>query len=246
MKISQFQTVNTVRVFANRDFPALLRGDAGSIISWNEDWNPARPAFFAACIVLGSGLYGAAMGWWHSPQQGMYVAVKFPLILLLTAVGNALINSLLALQLGLNISFRQSFAAILMSFAITASILGAFAPILGFMVWNLPAMSNGENTRIGYDAILVMHVSIIAFAGSAGNARLFQLLSRLGGSPGVGCRVLFAWLAANLFLGAQLSWVLRPFVGSPGLPVEFIRPNALHGNFYESLFRSVLHVLHHN
>jgi LmbE family N-acetylglucosaminyl deacetylase len=39
----------------------------------------------------------------------------------------------------------------------------------------------------------------------------------------VAWRVISAWLAANLFLGSQLSWILRPFIGSPGLPVEFLR-----------------------
>jgi len=52
--------------------------------------------------------------------------------------------------------------------------------------------------------------------------------------------VLYAWQAGNLFLGSQLSWILRPFIGLPSLPVEFLRTNALHGNFYENVLRSVL------
>jgi hypothetical protein len=47
---------------------------------------------------------------------------------------------------------------------------------------------------------------------------------------------MLAWLAANLFLGAQISWLLRPFVGAPELPVEFLRSNAFQGNFYETVF----------
>jgi hypothetical protein len=54
--------------------------------------------------------------------------------------------------------------------------------------------------------------------------------------------VLFAWLAGNLFLGSQLSWILRPFIGQPSLPVEFFRTTALHGNFYENVFRAVLQI----
>jgi hypothetical protein len=56
-------------------------------------------------------------------------------------------------------------------------------------------------------------------------------------------RVLFAWLAGNLFLGSQLSWILRPFIGSPTLPVEFLRDAAFNGNFYETVFRSALRLL---
>ena len=78
----------------------------------------------ARCLSSsGAGLYGAAMGWWRDPQQALYVAVKFPLIILLTTPGNALLNAMLAPLLGLNIPLRQSCSAILMSFTVTAAIL---------------------------------------------------------------------------------------------------------------------------
>ena len=56
-------------------------------------------------------------------------------------------------------------------------------------------------------------------------------------------RVLFAWLAGNLVFGSQLSWILRPFIGSPALPVQFLRLDAFNGNFFETLFHSVRHLL---
>jgi hypothetical protein len=194
-------------------------------------------------IVAGAGLYGAAMGWWRDPQQALYVALKFPLIILLTTGGNALLNAMLAPLLGLNLRFRESCSAILMSFAITAAILGAFSPLMAFMVWNAPPMSPQAVSGPGYNLIKLSHVAIIAFAGVTGNARLFQLLAQLGGNRTVARRVLFAWLAVNLFLGSQLSWILRPFIGSPLLPVEFFRTAALHGNFYENVFHSLLQIL---
>ncbi|MGD0168062.1 MAG: hypothetical protein ABSC51_12380 [Gaiellaceae bacterium] len=193
-------------------------------------------------IILGAGLYGAAMGWWRDPQQALYVAVKFPLIILLTTLGNALLNGMLAPLLGLNLPFRQSFSAILMSFAIASVILGAFSPLLAFMIWNSPPMSPQAVSGATYGFIKLANVAVIAFAGTTGNVRLFQLLARLGNSRAVARRVLFAWLAGNFFLGSQLSWILRPFIGSPALPVEFFRATALHGNFYENVFQTVLQV----
>jgi hypothetical protein len=190
-------------------------------------------------IIFGAGLYGAAMGWWRDPQQALYVAIKFPLIILLTTAGNALINGMLAPLLGLNIPFRQSFPAIVMSFAITAAILGAFSPLIAFMVWNAPNLASKSLSGSAYNFILLAHVSVIAFAGMTGNVRLFQTLARLGGSKAVAFRVLVAWLAGNLFLGSQLSWILRPFIGSPTLPVEFLRQAAFHGNFFEAVFHSL-------
>ncbi len=217
----------------------LLRGELDSIAAWMEEWSARRLAFHVGIIVMGAGLYGAAMGWWRDPQQALYVAIKFPLIILLTTMGNALINGMLAPLLGLNIPFRQSFPAILMSFTIAAAILGAFSPLMAFAVWNAPPISPETIHGATYNFIKLANVAVIAFAGMTGNTRLFQLLARLGGNRAVACRVLFAWLSVNLFLGSQLSWILRPFIGSPDLPVEFFRATALHGNFYESVFESL-------
>ena len=230
----------------SEEFATLLRGETKSIAAWSAGWNSRRFVLHLAIIVLGAGCYGAAMGWWRDPQQALYVAIKFPLIILFTTLGNALINGMFAPLLGLNIPFRQSFSAIVMGFTITAAILGAFSPLLAFMVWNAPAMASEISTSPTYNLIKLTHIVVITFAGTMGNARLFQLLIKLGGNRAVAMRVLFAWLAGNLFLGSQLSWILRPFIGLPSLPVEFLRPNAFHGNFYENVFAALVHLFQSN
>ena len=229
--------------FAGQEIGALLRGELEVIVAWTERWSAERFLFHVGVIICGAGLYGAAMGWWRDPQQALYVAIKFPLIILLTTTGNALLNGMLAPLLGLNIPFRQSFSAILISFTIAAAILGAFSPVMAFMTWNAPPMSPQAVSGATYSLIKLANVAVIAFAGTTGNVRLFQTLARLGGSKAVAFRVLVAWLAVNLFLGSQLSWILRPFIGSPSLPVEFFRTTALHGNFYESVLHSLLQIL---
>ena len=226
-----------------REIGVLLRGEVGPVAAWTEHWSARRFWLHVGVIVLGAGLYGAAMGWWRDPQQALYVAIKFPLIILLTTLGNALLNAMLAPLLGLNIPFRQSFSAILMSFAIASGILGAFSPLMAFLIWNSPPMSAPAVSGGTYAFIKLANVAVIAFAGTAGNLRLFQLLARLGGRKAVARRVLLAWLAGNLLLGSQLSWILRPFIGAPNLPVEFFRATALHGNFYENIFHSLLQML---
>jgi hypothetical protein len=228
------------------EIATLLRGETETISAWSEAWNTPRFLLHIAVIILGAGLYGAAMGWWRDPQQALYVAIKFPLIILLTTLGNALINGMFAPLLGLNIPFRQSFSAIVMSFTITAAILGAFSPLIAFMVWNAPDMAAKDFSGSTYNFILLAHVSAIALAGTTGNVRLFQLLAQLGGSRAVALRVQFAWLAGNFFLGSQLSWILRPFIGSPVLPVEFFRNEALKGNFFEAVFHSLQQIFQFN
>jgi hypothetical protein len=224
------------------EFSTLLRAEFQTIATWTAEWSVRRVAMHVTVIVLGAGCFGAAMGWWRAPEQALYVALKFPLIILLTAVGNALLNAMLAPLLGLNISLRQSLLAILMSFAIAAAILGAFSPLVGFLVWNAPPMTPDVKSTTTYGLIKLVDVVVIAFAGIAGNVRLLQLLTQLGGSRRIGRRVFIAWLAGNLFLGGQLTWIARPFIGSPQLPVAFLRDGALRGNFYENVFDTVLHL----
>jgi len=226
---------------ASARFSALLRGEVKSLEAWSARWEASRIVSHIAIIVAGAGLYGAAMGWWRDPMQALYTAVKFPLIMLLTATGNAMLNAMLAPLLGLNISFRQSFLAILMSFTIAGAILGSFAPLVAFVIWNSPPMTPNPWESTGpYSFILLTFVVVIAFAGVTANLRLLQLLRHLGGRREVAFRVLFAWLAGNLFFGTQLSWILRPFIGSPGLPVQFLRDNAFKGNFFEGVFHTIV------
>ena len=157
-----------------REIGTLLRGEAETISVWSEKWNTQRLALHVGVIIFGTGLYGAAMGWWRDPQQALYVAIKFPLIILLTTIGNSLINAMFAPLLGLNIPFRQSFCAIVMSFTIAAAILGAFSPLIAFMIWNAPPISPQTVTGTTYSFIKLINVGVIAFAGMTGNVRLFH------------------------------------------------------------------------
>jgi hypothetical protein len=45
----------------------------------------------------------------------------------------------------------------------------------------------------------------------------------------------------NLLVGAQISWNLRPWFGSPGMSVAFLREHPFDGTFYDSVFHMILH-----
>lgn len=225
------------------DLPVLLRGEAQPIRGWIEQVSAARLTLCLIVIVAGTALFGAAVGSWRDPQQAVYTAIKFPLIVLLTTLGTGLLNAMLAPLLGLNLSLRQSLLAVLLSFTIAAVILGGASPLIWFLVWNTPPLVPGARTTISaHSLLLVSQTAVIAFAGIAANARLLRLLRELSGSRAVSSRVLFAWLGVNLLLGSQLAWILRPFVGSPSLPVEFLRRDAFVGSFYEAIFNALKHL----
>ena len=219
--------------FVGQQLKALLTGDTARLAACVGKPGFGWPLTCVVIIVLGDGLYGFTLGWWRGPLQSLYTAIKFPLLVFLTCGGNALLNGLLAQVLGLGISLRQSTLTILMSFALTALILGAFSPVMLFLLYNTPPLAAHSPTS--HSILLTAHVAAIAFAGVVANRRLLRLLERLAGRISSARAILFAWLAGNLLLGSQLAWVLRPFVGTPSLPVEFLRADPLRGNFFEAV-----------
>jgi hypothetical protein len=218
----------------------LLRGDAEEIAQWLRAFDARRALHCILTIVIGCGLYGVTLGIWRAPLQAGYAAAKFPLLILLTCAGNALLNGMLAQLLGSRLSFRQTSLAILMSFASAALVLGALSPVTLFVIYNAPPLGSTRAVA-GHSITLLLHVLLIAHAGVTGNRRLFHLLERMSGSRATARRVLVSWLAGNLLLGAQLAWVLRPFIGSPHIPVQFLRDDPLRGNFYEAVWRALTH-----
>jgi len=211
-----------------------------AVISAEMERSGTWLGFCVLTILVGAGFYGATIGLWRSPLQALYTGVKFPLVMLLTTAGNVLINGMLAQVLGSGVSFRQSTLAVVTSFALASLILAGLAPVMLFMWFNTPPLSVEGDALLAHNFTLLSHVLVIAFAGVMGNARLLRLLRHLSGSRAIAARVLTAWLAVNMFLGCQLSWNMRPFIGSPGLPVEFFREDAFRGNFYESTWTALI------
>src|SRR5258708_309441 len=99
---------------------ALLRDDATVLDGTVRTADVRQVARHVGVIIIGAGVFGAAMGAWRSPTQALYTALKFPLIVLLTTLGNALLNGMLAPLLGLNLGFRESLRAVLLSFTVAA------------------------------------------------------------------------------------------------------------------------------
>jgi hypothetical protein len=184
------------------------------------------------------------MGSWREPMQALYTGIKLPLAILLTTLGNGLLNGMLAPLLGLNVTLRQSLALVLFGFAITALILGALSPVALFMVWNTPPLNGAmQLTSPEYGFLQLTLAVFIAAAGTIGCARLWPLLREWAGNARVGGRVLFAWLATNLFLGSQICWVLRPFIWDPAGPPRFMGREYLRGSFFQTVFEAAMRLL---
>ena len=63
------------------------------------------------------------------------------------------------------------------------------------------------------------------------------------GKEGAGARrnVVRLWILIYAFVGSQMAWTLRPFIGAPGLQFELFRQ--LGGSFYANVFVSIGEIL---
>ena len=221
---------------------SLCRGDPEVLCEWLEKDKSSKIFSCVFWTLIGSSIYGSTIGIWRAPLQAAYVAIKFPLLILLVTTGNALINGMLAQLYGARISFRQSYLSVLMSFATLSIIFLSLSPLSYFLVYSCHPMGS-EGAESAHRIIILFDVLVIAFSGIISNTNLYRLLRHITGSAIKGKQIIFSWLAVNLLLGGQLSWIMRPFIGTPKSPVQFIRGDALDGNFFESVIESVVELL---
>ena len=50
------------------------------------------------------------------------------------------------------------------------------------------------------------------------------------------------WMVVFVLVGAQMSWVLRPFIGSPNMAFQWFRPRD--SNFFEAVWKALIHLIH--
>ena len=180
-------------------------------------------AFFA--------LYGAVMGSSHSLWQALSSAGKLPLLFLTTLVVCSPTLYFFNLNFGSNQSLRQNVALMLTTITVTSVLLLSFAPVVMFFLL----------TTSQYQFFKLLNVGVFAISGVVGVTFLSQGMKIVsyGGDEGVSARrtVVWLWILLYAFVGSQMAWTLRPFVGAPGLPFELFRQ--LGGNFYANILASL-------
>jgi hypothetical protein len=196
-----------------------------------------RPAFDVLGIAIFGALAGLSMGIWSGGWQLVYVALKAPMLL-----GGSLLIGFPAMVvfgrlLGCPLTVRAAWGLAMATIARTAAVLAALAPVTMCFTVSLPST---EPTT--YKTIVFVHVVAFAIAGLVGVTALRGRLARHIDDAGARWRVVLLWIAIYSFVGAQLTWVLRPFLATPGLPLEFLRsfgPLGLESNFYISVYQIV-------
>jgi hypothetical protein len=177
-------------------------------------------------------VYGAVLGSTHSLIQALSTAIKLPLLFLATMLICIPTLYIFSVLFGSKQRLHQSMALVLSSITVMAVLMLSFASITLFFML----------TTNGYQFFKLLNVFFFMVAGIISMLFLRQGMRVVSTSDGEQGRtgrtfVLFFWIWLYAFVGSQMAWTLRPFLGYPSAKFELSRE--LGGNFYADIFRSL-------
>jgi membrane-bound ClpP family serine protease len=184
---------------------------------------------FILCV---STFYGAVMGsFGHDWRQILSAGIKVPMLYLLTLLVCFPLLYVINVLMGSKLRLRQTFALILIALAINCILLGVCSPIA--LVFQI----TGSN----YHFIKLLHVAIFGLGALWGMIALWRgligMCEKSNLYPKQAIKILQVWMLIFGFVGTQMAWSLRPYVGAPDKQWEFVRTQE--SNFYVGVWISL-------
>lgn len=179
----------------------------------------ARFSWLVALIFVGGAIHGFSMGSfqctsWTRAWLMLYAGLKVPILLLGTALLCLPGFVLVCAALGLARAVPRALGAILAGQAVVALSLCSLSPLVLF--W----YASGADHR----AALLANACAFSAAAFRGQFAIRRHYAPLVAEDPKHRLLLLAWVGSYVFVGIQMGWVLRPFVGDPGKSVTFLRP----------------------
>lgn len=182
--------------------------------------------------TCGGAVYGAVMGNFAGPLGALYSALKVPLLLVASLVlclpAFRAVNALL----GLGADFPAALRAIASAQGTLAVVLASLAPVTAFF----------ELCGLDHSAAVSWNGAAFLIALAAAQTMLARHYRPLVARDARHRLALIAWFVLQVFVGIKAAWVLRPLVGDPTLPVEFVRAGRWYENPYVHVFWNVADV----
>ncbi len=196
-------------------------------------WEKTRAMAISSIVLMA--LYGAVMGSSHSLWQAISSAIKLPLLFLITAIICVPTLYFFNILFGAKQTLSQNLALILAPITVTAILLFSFAAITLFFML----------TTSQYQFFKLLNVLFFAISGGIGVLFLVQGMRTVSATEESGSftrqLVLIFWIGIYAFVGSQMAWTLRPFIGYPAAPFELFRQQG--GNFYADILVSLGEIL---
>jgi hypothetical protein len=214
----------------------LLRGEVSAARGSRDQRLPVLGSLILAIVVYGM-FYGAVMGSYGGMSglrfwQAVYSAVKVPFLMISTYLLSLPSFFVLNTLLGLRDDFPRVVRALISTQAGLTIILSALAPFTAF--WYV----SGSD----YEPAILFNGMMFAVASFSAQWMLRrQYAPLIRGNPRHRW-MLRTWIIIYVFVGIQMGWVLRPFIGNPRAPVQFFREGSW-SNAYEVVLQMIWDVL---
>ena len=208
---------------------SILRGETAS----RNGLATLSVSTLAWLILIGGMTYGCAMGSYNAvgaPRllQALYSALKVPLLIAATFCLSLPSFFIFNTVLGLRDDFRLALRILLSSQAGQMALLASLTPYV--LLWN--ASSPVHEPTILFNGLMF---GISTLGGQLILRRAYAALIAQDPRHRVLLRI---WIVTYAFVGIQLGWTLRPFIGDPHAPTAFLRADSL-TNAYVALFEIV-------
>jgi hypothetical protein len=181
-------------------------------------------------LVLG-GLYGGVAGAYSGPLQAVAAAAKLPFLFLATFAVCFPAFYVVQVLVGSRLRLLQVVVLVTSALALTSVVLAAFVPVPAFF------LITGANYYFQH----LLHIVVVAAAGLFGMYALHDGLTticeRRGVYPRKAITIMRLWAVLFGFVGIQMAWNLRPFLGDRNQPFRVI--GHYQGNFYEAVIYAV-------
>jgi hypothetical protein len=214
----------------------LLRGELLPARGTREQRLPVFGSLILAIVVYGM-FYGGVMGSYGGVSglrlwQAVYSAVKVPFLMITTFLLSLPSFFVLNTLFGLRDDFARVVRALISTQAGLTVILSALAPFTAF--WYV----SGSN----YEPAILFNGMMFAIASFSAQWMLRREYIPLIASNPKHRWMLRTWIVIYVFVGIQMGWVLRPFIGNPKAPVQFFREGSW-SNAYEVVLQMIWDVL---
>lgn len=183
-----------------------------------------------ATILIAGPLYGAVMGSFAFTSAErllmvLYAAIKMPLLIGVTGLLCLPGFFVLSTVLGLRDALARSLRAILTSQAALVLVLASLGPITRVVYFS----------GVSHSQAILANALMFSIATAAAQIVLWRLYRPLIAEDRRHLAMLWIWVLLYAFVGMQMGWMLRPFVGTPDQPVTFFRDEPF-SNAYMVIF----------
>jgi hypothetical protein len=164
-------------------------------------------------VILGFAAHGAAAGSARLGWQTLASALKFPCVPLFTLALTVPLLHATVLATGSDIPLATTIACALLPLAVASILMLAAAPLTCFFA----------RTSCYHFTKLLVAAEVAIFGAYGANALRSVLMSGTGEGLDKPLLVFSLWLLIFFFVAAQMTWALRPIIGSPDLPFSWLR-----------------------